>query len=121
VAAAGVTFGGAATLRGGLTPECAAVLRAVVEALGKKAGPEDTRTEHQRFHDALQAGCELLLGAGLVPDRAGASTRVDTVIALSQLRDLPGAPTSRTPGCGPGPAKTAGWPGPTPAPRPATR
>jgi hypothetical protein len=28
----------------------------------------------------------------MVPDRAGADTRVDVVIALSQLRDMPGAP-----------------------------
>jgi hypothetical protein len=28
----------------------------------------------------------------MVPDRAGADTRVESVVALSQLRDLPGAP-----------------------------
>ena len=87
----GVTFGGAACVRGGLTPECTAALGAVLEGLGKKAGPEDDRTEQQRFHDALQLGAELLLRAGLVPDRAGADTRVDAVIPLSQLRDMPGA------------------------------
>ena len=58
---AGTTFGGAGVIRGNLTPECAAAVQAVLEALGKKAGPEDTRTEGQRFHDALQAGCELLI------------------------------------------------------------
>jgi hypothetical protein len=26
----------------------------VLEALGKKAGPEDDRTEGERFHDALR-------------------------------------------------------------------
>ena len=87
----GVTFGGAACIRGNLTPECAAAVRAVLEALGKKAGPEDVRTEGQRFHDALQAGCELLIGAKMVPDRAGADTQVVAHIALSQLRDMPGA------------------------------
>ena len=45
-----------ACIRGNLTPECAAAVQAVLEALGKKAGAEDTRTEGQRFHDALQAG-----------------------------------------------------------------
>jgi hypothetical protein len=55
----GVTFGGAAVIRGDLTPECAAAVRAVLEALGKKAGPEDNRTEEKRFHDALQLACEL--------------------------------------------------------------
>ena len=68
---AATTFGGAGVLRGNLTPECAAAVQAVLEALGKKAGAEDTRTEGQRFHDALQAGCELLIGAKMVPDRAG--------------------------------------------------
>jgi hypothetical protein len=47
----------AAIIRGNLTPECAAAVRAVTEALGKKAGPEDDRTEAKRFHDALQLAC----------------------------------------------------------------
>src|SRR6516165_10174576 len=87
----GVTFGGAACIRGNLTPECGAAVRAVLEALGKKAGPEDHRTEHQRFHDALQAGCELLIRAKMIPDRAGAGTQAIVHIPLSQLRDMPGA------------------------------
>ena len=87
----GTTFGGAAVIRGDLTPECAAAVRAVLEALGKKAGPEDDRTEGKRFHDALQLACELLLRARLVPDRAGADTQVIAHIPLSQLRQMPGA------------------------------
>ena len=54
------TFGGAGTLRGNLTPECAPRSAPCLEALGKKAGPEDTRTEGQRCHDALQHACVLL-------------------------------------------------------------
>jgi hypothetical protein len=54
---ASTTFGGAGVIRGNLTPECAAAVRAVLEALGKKAGPEDDRTEGKRFHDALQLAC----------------------------------------------------------------
>src|ERR1700744_3447318 len=87
----GTTFGGAAVLRGNLTPECATAVRAVLEALGKKAGPEDDRTEQKRFHDALQLACTLLLRARLVPDRAGADTQAVVHIPLSQLRQLPGA------------------------------
>ena len=87
----GTTFGGAGVIRGNLTPECAAAVRAVLEALGKKAGPEDDRTEEKRFHDALQLACELLLRARLVPDRAGADTQVVAHIPLSQLRQMPGA------------------------------
>ena len=88
----GTTFGGAGVIRGNLTPECAAAVQAVLEALGKKAGTEDTRTEGQRFHDALLAGCELLIGAKMVPDRAGADTHVAVHIPFPQLRQRPGAP-----------------------------
>jgi Domain of unknown function (DUF222)/HNH endonuclease len=87
----GTTFGGAGVIRGDLTPECATAVRAVLEALGKKAGPEDDRTEDKRFHDALQLACELLLRARLVPGRAGADTQVVAHIPLSQLRQMPGA------------------------------
>src|SRR5215469_3147441 len=87
----GTTFGGAGVIRGDLTPECAAAVQAVLEALGKRHGPEDHRSEGQRFHDALQQGCELLIRAKMVPDRAGADTQVSVHIPLSQLRDMPGA------------------------------
>ncbi len=87
----GTTFGGAAVLRGDLTPECATAVLAVLEALGKRRGPEDDRTEDKRFHDALQQACTLLLRARLVPDRAGADTQAVVHIPLSQLRQLPGA------------------------------
>ena len=88
----GTTFGGAGVIRGNLTPECAAAVQAVLEALGKKAGAEDPRTEGQRFHDALQQGCELLIGAKMVPDRAGADTHVAVHIPFPELRQRPGAP-----------------------------
>jgi hypothetical protein len=87
----GTTFGGAGVIRGNLTPECSVAVRAVLEALEKRQGPEDDRTEGKRFHDALQLACELLLRAKLVPDRAGADTQVIAHIPLSQLRQLPGA------------------------------
>jgi uncharacterized protein DUF222 len=86
----GATFGGAGVIRGDLTPECNAAVRAVLEALGKKAGQEDDRTEGQRFHDALQLACTLLLRARLTPARAGADTQAVIHIPLSQLRQLPG-------------------------------
>ena len=47
------TFGGAGVMSGDLTPECAAVVGAVLDALGAPAGAEDTRTHAQRYHDAL--------------------------------------------------------------------
>ena len=87
----GLTFGGAGVIRGDLTPECAAAVTAVVEALGKRGGPEDDRSEGQRFHDALAEACHLLLRARLVPSRAGADTQVIAHIPISQLRQMPGA------------------------------
>ena len=48
------TFGGAGVLQGDLTPECAAVVGAVLEALSAPAGAEDTRSRAQRCHDGLQ-------------------------------------------------------------------
>jgi hypothetical protein len=87
----GLTFGGAGLIRGDLTPECAAAVTAVVEALGKKRGPEDDRSEEQRFHDALGEACHLLLRSRLVPDRAGADTQVTVHVPISQLRQMPGA------------------------------
>jgi hypothetical protein len=86
------TLDGAGRITGDLTPECAAAVQAVLEALGKKRGKEDDRTPAQRLHDGLQEGCELLIRAKMVPDRAGADTRVDVHMALSQLRAMPGAP-----------------------------
>ena len=53
---------------------------------------EDVRTEGQRFHDALLQGCELLIGAKMVPDRAGADTHVAGHIPFPELRQRPGAP-----------------------------
>jgi hypothetical protein len=85
------TLDGAGRVSGDLTPECAAAVRAVLEALGKKRGPEDGRTQAQRFHDALQECCELVIRAKMVPGRAGTDTRVDVHIGLSQLRALDGA------------------------------
>jgi Domain of unknown function (DUF222) len=86
----GTTIGNAGRLNGNLTGECAAALEAVLEALGKKAGPEDDRTDGQRAHDALQLACQLLIRARMVPDRAGADTRIEAIVALGQLREMPG-------------------------------
>jgi hypothetical protein len=86
-----LTFGGAGRLNGDLTPGCAAVVTAVLEALGKPGGPEDTRTVTQRRHDALEEACRRLIAAGMVPGRAGQPTQALVHITLAQLRGLPGA------------------------------
>jgi hypothetical protein len=87
----GITFRGAGRAEGDLTPGCAAALAAVLEALGKKAGPEDARTSWQRRHDALEEACRRLIRAGMVPARAGQPTQVLVHVSLAQLRGGPGA------------------------------
>jgi hypothetical protein len=87
----GTTIDNAGRLTGDLTPECTAALQAVLESLGKKEGPDDDRTESQRYHDALQLACELLIRSRMLPDRAGADTHIDAVISLAELLELPGA------------------------------
>jgi hypothetical protein len=85
------TMDGAGRLTGDLTPRAAAALNAVLESLGKKRGPEDTRTEAQRFHDALEEGCDLLIGAGMLPQRAGSATHADVHIPAGELFQMDGA------------------------------
>src|SRR5690348_11671560 len=87
----GITFRGAGRAEGDLTPGCAAALAVVLEALGKKAGPEDTRTSWQRRHDALEEACRRLIRAGMVPDRAGQPTQIMVHLTLAQVRGTPGA------------------------------
>jgi Domain of unknown function (DUF222) len=47
------TFEGAGVLHGDLTPECAAMVEAVLDALSAPEGGGDLRTRPQRYHDAL--------------------------------------------------------------------
>ena len=47
------TFQGAGVMTGDLTPECAAVVAKVLDALSAPAGKDDDRTRDQRYHDAL--------------------------------------------------------------------
>ncbi len=84
------TFGGSGRLNGELTPRCQAALRAVLDALGKKAGPEDTRSRAQRAHDALEEACRRLLGSACLPDRAGQPTQIQLHMTLDRLRRLDG-------------------------------
>src|SRR5215470_15888465 len=86
-----LTFAGAGRLTGDLTPGCAAAVSAVLEALGKPAGPEDLRTAAQRRHDALAEACRRLIASGMLPGRAGQPTQAQVHITLAQLRSLPGA------------------------------
>lgn len=72
---------------------------AVLEALAKKAGPEDTRTAAQRRHDALGEACRRLIASGMLPARAGRPTQAQVHITLAELRGLwvrPSRPSRRT-------------------------
>jgi Domain of unknown function (DUF222)/HNH endonuclease len=86
------TFEGAGKLNGNLTPRCAAAVQAVLDALGKRRGPEDERTKGQRLHDALEDACRRLIGSGCLPERAGQPTQIVLHLDLDRLRGLPGAP-----------------------------
>ena len=86
----GTTIGGAGRLTGDLTAGCSAALDAVLEALGKRAGPEDLRTAPQRRHDALEEACRRLISLGMLPGRAAGPTPVYLHMTLAQLRDMPG-------------------------------
>jgi len=85
------TFGGAGVLTGDLTPECATVVRAVLDALSAPAGAEDTRTYAQRYHDALQEAMRRLVAADLLPERAGQPVKVVAHISLADLMILEGS------------------------------
>jgi hypothetical protein len=58
------TFQGAGVLNGDLTPECAAIVGAVLDALSAPAGAEDDRTRDQRYHDALQEAMHSAVACG---------------------------------------------------------
>ncbi len=85
------TFGGAGIIHGDLTPQCAAVVQSVLDALAGPAGAEDDRTREQRYHDALQEAMKRLVAAGLLPERAGQPVRALVHISLADLMRLDGS------------------------------
>jgi len=84
------TFEGAGVLGGDLTPECAAIVTAVLDALSAPAGAGDLRTHGQRYHDALAEAMQRLLAAGLLPERAGQPVRAWVHMTLAELLALDG-------------------------------
>ena len=48
------TIDGAGVIRGDLSPGCAAMVRAVLDALSAPQGAGDLRTRPQRYHDAME-------------------------------------------------------------------
>jgi hypothetical protein len=85
------TFEGAGVLGGDLTPECAAVVGTVLDALSAPAGAEDTRSYAQRYHDALQEAMRRLVAGGLLPERAGQPAKAWAHISLADLLMMEGS------------------------------
>jgi hypothetical protein len=85
------TFQGAGVMTGDLTPECAAMVGAVLDALSAPAGAEDTRTRDQRYHDALAEAMRRLVASDLLPKRAGQPVKVWAHISLADLLRLDGS------------------------------
>ena len=86
------TFSGAGVLHGDLTPECASVVSAVLDALSAPAGAEDTRSYAQRYHDGLQEAMRRCVFAsclthGRHPGRSGRSPAQSRRLRPSE-RDL---------------------------------
>jgi Domain of unknown function (DUF222) len=100
---------GSSTIRGRLTPECAAVALAVLDPLAKPKpatpvttaadgttteGTPDPRTYAQRMHDALLDAANRLLAAGTLPDSGGVKATVLVTMTLAQLETRLGAATT---------------------------
>ena len=85
------TFDGAGVLSGDLTPECASIVTTVLDALSAPAGAEDTRSQAQRYHDALHEAMHRLVTAGLLPERAGQPVKAWAHISLADLMVLDGS------------------------------
>ncbi|HEY6296937.1 MAG TPA: DUF222 domain-containing protein [Streptosporangiaceae bacterium] len=82
------TLDGAGVVRGDLTPECAAMVRAVLDALSAPAGAGDLRTRAQRYHDALAEAMKRLLASNLLPARAGQPVKALVHVTFADLCDL---------------------------------
>ena len=84
-------LGGHARLDGNLTPPAAAAMRAVLDSLNDRTGPDDLRSKAQRDHDALEDACRLLLAARCLPERDGQPAQIQLNMTLSQLLGQPEA------------------------------
>jgi hypothetical protein len=82
------TFAGAGVMTGDLTPDCAAVVTAVLESLSAPMGAQDTRSREQRYHDALAEAMRRLAASGLLPERAGQPVKVWAHVSLAELRAM---------------------------------
>ena len=105
------TFQGAGVLYGDLTPECAALVSAVLDALAPPAGAEDDRSREQRYHEGLQEAMRRLAASGLLPERAGQPVGPPADAPPVGLRQLPASQRRHHRGVGPGPRGPGGMAG----------
>jgi len=82
------TLDGAGVIRGDLTPECSAMVQAVLDALSAPAGAGDLRTRPQRYHDALAEAMKRLLASNLLPQRAGQPVKALVHMSFADLCEL---------------------------------
>ena len=82
------TLDGAGVLRADLTPGCAAMVQAVLDALAAPQGGEDPRTRPQRYHDALEEAMRRLLASDLLPKRAGQPVKALVHVSFADLCQL---------------------------------
>jgi hypothetical protein len=82
------TLDGAGVIRGDLTPQCAALVQAVLDALSAPQGGGDRRTRPQRCHDALAEAMRRLLASDLLPRRAGQPVKALVHIYFADLLAL---------------------------------
>jgi hypothetical protein len=82
------TIDGAGVMRADLTPECTAMVQAVLDALSAPEGGEDLRTQPQRYHDALEEAMRRLLSSDLLPKRAGQPTKALVHISFADLCEM---------------------------------
>jgi len=89
------TFEGAGVIRGDLTPQCAAMVQAVLDALSAPQGGGDLRTRPQRYHDALEEAMRRLLASDLLPKRAGQPVKALVHVTFADLCQLDAEATAR--------------------------
>ena len=79
------TIDGVGVVRGDLTPECAAMVQAVLDALSAPEQGGDLRTRPQRYHDALAEAMRRLLASDLLPQRAGQPVKALVHVTFADL------------------------------------
>ena len=82
------TFEGAGVVHGDLSPDCTAMVQAVLDALSAPQGGGDLRTRPQRYHDALAEAMRRLLASDLLPQRAGQPVKALVHIYFAELREM---------------------------------